>query len=229
MSGTTVRNAFSALKDLDDHESDDEEAMVAHLDSIAHSVKIASRKRSQKQVRKEKLAEKIPAGMSTSYTHAVKVMANLRAELPTDNSDEEWALVDSGSGVHGNNPQRHLKSVPVTKTNRKLNCTTADGSPMLGTGGVQSVTFETDEGTECEVEFDELPVAFPILSVKLLAKKGHNVTFDDDLGGGCITHKATGRKTQIIEREGVYFIRMKKIRPTSTKPNKHFGRPGQIS
>ena len=230
-----VRNAFRALQNLDEEE-DDEAAMMSHLSSISHKMSVSSKKKSQKQRRRDKLIQRsLPAGMTTNYEHAVKVMANLQKEQPLgENDDEEWALVDSGSGVHGNNPNRHLKGIPVTKTERRLNCTTADGSPMLGTGGVQRTTFTTDEGDDCEVEFDELPVAFPILSVKLLASKSHSVLFDDDFdGGGCITHKINGRKSRIVEREGVYFIRMKKIRPTKPKPEprtkKLFVRPGQIS
>ena len=221
-----VRNSFTALRDLDDSDGNDEEDMMSHLNSIAHSVQVQSKKKSQKQKRKDKLLAKVlPVGMTSDYQHAVRVMANLQIEEPIEH-DEEWALVDSGSGVHGCNPKTHLKRIPVTPTDRKLKCTTADGSPMLGTGGIQSVTFTTIEGHECAVDFDELPVAMPIISVKLMAKRGHAVVFDDDLGGGSITNKATKQRSQIIEREGVYFIKMNKIRPTPQKPASHFGRPG---
>ena len=76
---------------------------------------------------------------------------------------------------------------------------------MTGSGGVQSVAFETDEGHSCSVDFDELPVAMPILAVKLPTEKGHDVVFSKARGGGCITHKDSGQKTQIIEKDGVHF------------------------
>ena len=197
-----VRNSFNPLKNHDDDNDDDEEAVIAHLESIAHSVTISSKKKSQKQRRREKSVLKlVPAGMTTDYEHAVKVMANLKAELPINDDEEEYAIVDSGSGVHGNNPKKNFRSIPVTPSNKKLTCTTADGSPMYGTGGIQRVSFDTVEGNQCSVDFDVIPVAMPILSVKLLAKRGHNVEFDDELGGGCITNKATGHKSHVIERE----------------------------
>ena len=221
-----VKNSFDVFKDFDNDEGDDEEAVLAHLGSFAHFVEVKSKKRSQKQRKRERANLKLPAGMSTDYKHALKVMANLKATIPISN-DEEYALVDSSSAVHGNNASKHFKHVPVTPSNKKLNCTTADGSQMSGSGGYQSVVFETDEGHTCAVDFDDLPVAMPILAVKLLTKKGHNVEFDDDLGGGCITHKKTGQKTKIIEMDGVYFLRMRKIRPG--EPTRPFGRPGKSS
>ena len=76
----SIRNAFAALKNLDDDDGDDEEAMVLHLNSIAHSVKVGNKKKSQKQKSKEKIVTKsLPAGMTTNYAHAVRVMANLQA------------------------------------------------------------------------------------------------------------------------------------------------------
>ena len=91
------------------------------------------------------------------------------------------------------------------------------------------MSFDTVEGNQCSVDFDVIPVAMPILSVKLLAKRGHNVEFDDELGGGCITNKVTGHKSHVIERDGVYFLKMQRIRPTKPEPAKPFGRPGLSS
>ena len=39
--------------------------------------------------------------------------------------------------------------------------------------------------------------------------------FDDDDGGGVIHHKATKQRTQLIERDGVFFLRMINPRPTA--------------
>ena len=224
---TTV-NKFDALKDFDEEE-DDEAAVMAHLGTFAHFVQVKSKKKSQKQRKKDRDAQRFPLpGMTTDYNHAVRVMANLKTAHPINDEDEEYALVDSGSAVHGNNPKKHFKHIPVTPSGKMLKCTTADGSPMDGSGGVQCVAFETDEGHECSVDFDELPVAMPILAVKLLTEKGHDVVFSK-LGGGCITHGDSGLKTQIIEMDGVYFLRMKKIRPAITNGGSTFGRPGQSS
>ena len=225
-SPVAVKNSFGVFKNVDDDDGDDEEAVLAHLGSFAHFVEIKNKNKSQKQRRKERANLRLPAGMSTDYQHAVRVMANLKTTRPIG-EDEEYALVDSGSAIHGNNASKNFKHVPVIPSNEKLNCTTADGSPMAGSGGYQTVVFETDEGHTCTVDFDDLPVAMPIPAVKMLTKKGHHVELDDDMGGGCITHKQTGQKTKIIEMDGVYVLRMKKIRPG--EPTRHVGRPGKSS
>ena len=229
---TPVSNKFDALKNFD-AEEDDEAAVLAHLGSFAHFIEVKSKKKSQKQRKKDKAMQRSPLpGMTTDYAHALKVMANLKSSCPINEDDEEYALVDSGSAVHGNNPMKHFKHIPVTPSGKRLRCTTADGSNMTGSGGVQSVAFETDEGHSCSVDFDELPVAMPILAVKLLTEKGHDVVFSKALGGGCITHKDSGQKTQIIEKDGVYFLRMRKIRPATKQegtPARTFGRPGRSS
>ena len=67
----------------------------------------------------------------------------------------------------------------------------------------------------------------PILAVKLLSKKGHRTIFDDDDGGGVIHHKATKQRTQLIERDGVFFLRMINPRPVTEAAG--FSRHGSSS
>ena len=88
------------------------------------------------------------------------------------------------------------------------------------------MVFNTDEGNECGITFDDLPVSMPIIAVKMLSRKGHRTIFDDEDGGGIIIHKATKQKTQLIERDGVYFLRMVNPRP---KREAGFARHGQSS
>ena len=59
------------------------------------------------------------------------------------------------------------------------------------------------------ITFSELPVSCPILSVQHLVRRGKKVVFTG--GGGHMLHKATGNKIQLVEREGVCFVKIKKL------------------
>ena len=63
------------------------------------------------------------------------------------------------------------------------------------------------EGHKVPITFSDLPVQCPILSVRKIVRRGNKVVFN--LDGGYIKHKATGNKMYFVEREGVYFIKMK--------------------
>ena len=51
----------------------------------------------------------------------------------------------------------------------------------------------------------------PIISVRKVVKKQNIVTFKD--GGGYIYNKQTGKKLRFVERNGVYFIKIKVLDP----------------
>ena len=121
------------------------------------------------------------------------------------------------------NKKKHVLDVKAKKSGKALSCATANGSPMLGGGLAKAVEFTTDEGHDCSITFDDLPVSMPIIAVKLLSLKGHRTVFDDEDGGGTITQKSSGQRTQLIERDGVYFLRMSKPRQ---KEAEGFSRPG---
>ena len=57
------------------------------------------------------------------------------------------------------------------------------------------------------IQFSDLPVSCPILSVRRTVKKGKAIVFND--GGGYILHRQSKRRIEFVEREGVYFIKMK--------------------
>ena len=82
----------------------------------------------------------------------------------------------------------------------------------MANGGELLVTHELDvvcelDGHDVPVTFSDLPVSCPILSVRRIVKRGNRVVFDDD--GSYILEKATGRRIEFVERERVYFVRMK--------------------
>ena len=84
------------------------------------------------------------------------------------------------------------------------------------------------DGQPVTVKFSELPVQMPILSVRKIVKKGNRVVFQDQ--GGYIVNKNTGRKINFVDKNGVYFVRMKL--PESPAQNVRsnesgFSRPGR--
>ena len=97
---------------------------------------------------------------------------------------------------------------------------------MASTGLEKDVAFTTYEGFDCNITFDDLPISMPVLAVKFSSRKGHRTIFYDDDGGGVIHHKATKQRTQLIERDGVYFLRMVNPRP---KGEAGFARHGHSS
>ena len=57
------------------------------------------------------------------------------------------------------------------------------------------------DGQPVTIKLSELPVQCPILSVRKIVKRGNMVVFPYQ--GGCIVHKATGRKINFVDRDGV--------------------------
>ena len=70
-------------------------------------------------------------------------------------------------------------------------------------GGQVSVEFETQEHIHSTITFQNVKVTTPILSVRKLVRKGHNVEFWN--GGGCITGASKGgHEMNFVERNGMY-------------------------
>ena len=120
---------------------------------------------------------------------------------------EHWVLMDSGAGVAGINVKKHCPHLlgKLRDASKRKRCILADGGELL----VDKV-LETDvelDGYNVHVKFSDLPVQCPILSVRRIVKQGNVVVFQEQ--GGYILHKKSGRRINFIEREGVYFVKMK--------------------
>ena len=223
---TPVSNLFDLLHGPDnDDDEDDEQSMVNAVKQFAHRVTIGG-----KQTQKKKKVAFTSTAVSELHVKATKILSDLKNEYKElDASKEvevEYALVDSGSSVHCMNKSKHFLGVKTKKSGKSLSCSTANGAPMLGDGLDKDVAFTTDEGNDCSITFDDLPVSMPIIAVKLLSEKDHRTIFDDEDGGGVIIHKPTKQRTQLIERDGVYFLRMMNPRP---KGEAGFARHGHNS
>ena len=226
-SKTPVNNVYDLLSKSDDEgDDDDESTMVQALQQFAHRVNVSSKKVKTKKPVASKAAAVTPDQVGDLHVKANKIISSLQKENKQidDAGEVEYALIDSGSGVHCMNKKKHFLHVKAKKSGKALSCATANGSPMLGGGLAKAVEFTTDEGHDCSITFDDLPVSMPIIAVKLLSLKGHRTVFDDEDGGGTITQKSSGQRTQLIERDGVYFLRMSKPRQ---KEAEGFSRPGR--
>ena len=76
------------------------------------------------------------------------------------------------------------------------------------------------DGESHSIEFDDLPVECPIISVRKIVRKGNKVVFQEK--GGYILNETTQKRLHFTEKQGVYFIKLK-VRP----PTEDFHRRGR--
>ena len=117
------------------------------------------------------------------------------------------AMVDPGAGVPGISVDKHCHQLrhKLREAIKKWNCKTTNGEEIV-VGKEIELNVELD-GQPVTIKLSELPVQCPILSVRKIVKKANMVVFQNQ--GGYIVHKATGRNINIVDRDGVYFVRMK--------------------
>ena len=81
---------------------------------------------------------------------------------------------------------------------------TAANGGELPNEGEQTVSFVTNEGQKRHMIFQIAPVGKPLASVSRIVHKGNRVIFDDEVS--YIEHKATGQRTYMVEKNGVYVV-----------------------
>ena len=120
---------------------------------------------------------------------------------------EMWVMVDSGAGVPGIDVGKHCPELrhKLRDAVRKKRCVLADGSELMVDKEIDLLCKFGEH--ELPITYSQLPVSCPILSVRRIVRRGNRVMFTDD--GGYIEHKVTGRRIDFVEREGVYFVKMK--------------------
>ena len=124
----------------------------------------------------------------------------------------KWVMVDSGSGEHCLDAEVKLPDHPIERSPGQeagQTVETAGGHELHNLGQVR-VEFETQEGLESDISFQHIKATTPILSVRKLVKRGHQVEFRR--GGGSIIAAGSGQRMDFVERGGVYYIKLK-IRP----------------
>ena len=145
-----------------------------------------------------------------------KALGKLAKRCPTDDEldeDEFWMLMDSGSGSNGGKCRKLFPKYKVhqhTKEGPQQNCVTACGTPLEHRG---HCNLNVEIGGEDRIlPMDDLDVDMPILSVRRIVRRGNLVKFRR--GGGYIQNARTGRKLPFVERQGVYFTKVKVKNPS---------------
>ena len=99
-----------------------------------------------------------------------------------------------------------------------LNYVSAGGG-RLANLGEKHITFATSEAQGRRMMFQVAPVTKPLGSVRRIVEQGNKVVFGDE-GGSYIEHRATGQRTALMERNGVYVL-------DAWVPAAPFGRQGR--
>ena len=130
--------------------------------------------------------------------------------------DEVLCLVDSGSTINAAWIEKHFPSYAklVQKTPASMRgdtATTAGGQKLVNKGRC-SVHGMVDNH-EFPIAFKDMETELPILSVRKMVKRNNEVKFKKD--GGFIRNRDTGRLLKFHEHEGVYFLKLKVLDPSS--------------
>ena len=88
----------------------------------------------------------------------------------------------------------------------------------------KKVKVETELGLKCGITFQCADVDTPVLSTKLLAQTGHEVTYRKDCGD--ILDLKTGKRTKFVLRGGVHYIKLNIRPPCDAEKDPSFVRPG---
>ena len=139
-------------------------------------------------------------------------------------ADEKLVMVDSGAFTHAINAESELPDhelIPIRPNERSPDGESACGVIMKCTGKVR--TKGTVEGLGLDVHWNSMPVKVPILSVRKLVKDQHHVRFHEQ--GGYIKCLRTGARIPFFEYQGVYYLKMRFLPPTSKPADSLFSRP----
>ena len=135
-------------------------------------------------------------------------------------------MVEPGAGSHVCNPEFHFAQYRLHETDAARQgrmFQTATGEEIRN-AREKHVRIGTREGQASTINVQCAPVDVPILSVKMLTKRGHEVRFYEH--GGEIIHLKTGHRTRFAARDGVYDLEMKIIDPPETVRAASFTRRG---
>ena len=129
---------------------------------------------------------------------------------------ETWAMMDSGAGCHAAHATKHFPKHPKRRSRTVRKCVLADGSPMESSETVDVLALI--DGEKHTIEFDDLPVECPIISVRKIVRKGNRVVFQEN--GGYIVNTTSKKKLHFVEKQGVYFIKLDVVPPTEDFPRR---------
>lgn len=242
---TKISNKFDPLRDgscnVDGDDDNCNDGHLLELNKWAHKVNRASTRTSQKAPRKTHVnvvirnEAELDAALAQNQQLCAalpgdrdrkKLKRMMRKAPPADElqEGEMWVMIDSGSGVDGLDADRDAPGIQRRKADNPIKCVTANGKTMDAADEV-ALTVELD-GEKIDIPFSDLPLTMPILSVRKHVGRNHRCRIKS--GGGYFRHNITKKKTRFIEKEGVYFMRMKVVGPSNPDKddkNMDVGRP----
>ena len=161
----------------------------------------------------DKLAAEVAMNNKVDVQELSRVIAALpkgsKKGLPPCKRGESWNIAGTGSTVTIADATKVFPGVPIkpSKASAKgVAYLAADGGKIVNEGEVR-VVHATEAGDKVHFTFQHGKVAIPTLSIRGVAKRGARATFWD--GGGEIVFKS-GVRMPIIERHGVYFVKIKR-------------------
>ena len=214
-----VKNSFQALANDDEEDA----SHIAALNDWAHQVKWAGKK-SQRGLPKRKIpmntvitneeelddilkdykyvSEMLDAGSTPEKLAAV---VRKTPSPHTLQPGEVWAMVDSGSGVDGFQASEFASNVPLSDSAERTVCITANGDEMVA--DKEALCSVELDGQPMDIPFKDLPLTMPILSMRRHIHRGHSCRIQH--GGGYFRNLVTRKKSRFVEKDGVYFIKMR--------------------
>ena len=155
------------------------------------------------------------AAIPGSHKKIRKILRSMPAELVCA-EDEVLCLVDSGSTINAAWIEKHFpayaKLIQKTPASMRGDSATTAGGQKLVNKGRCSVNGMVDNH-EFPIAFKDMETELPILSVRKMVKRNNEVKFKKD--GGFIRNRDTGRLLKFYEHEGVYFLKLKVLDPSS--------------
>jgi len=155
------------------------------------------------------MLKKNPRLKNISRHHLLKALRRMPQELVCGDN-EILCLVDSGSTINAAWIEKHFPAYfeyVKTKGNagEDRTATTACGKILHEKG--RCTVFGKIAGSQTSIDFRDMEVEMPILSVRKMIKKRNLVQFEDD--GGFIKNQDTGRTTKFYECDGAYFLKLR--------------------
>ena len=166
---------------------------------------------------------------------AAKKLADIHLE-----DDEKLILLDSGSSMDAANIEEEFPAYASLATQGSEQdvgdaATSACGGVIVNNGKVTvnaNVTDKNGKVIDFPIPFNNMNVQLPILSLRNTMKRGHTARLNEK--GGYLRSLMTGTRIPVHVKEGVYFLKVKILRPPSEPdvppppiPEPGFARPGR--
>ena len=113
-------------------------------------------------------------------------------------------MMDRGAGCLAADAKKEFPLHKRRKGKHVRKCVLANGDPMESD---EVVDIKVGiQGQNHEIEFDDLPVECPIISVRKIVRRGNRVIFQEK--GAYILNETTQKRLTFIEKHGVCFIKI---------------------